>query len=211
MENKKRRALRKKKGSNLFVKYFTSSAVTIAVSLILIGLMMIFFIATQWWTDKVDVLTANAENIVDVCGEIKSLEDIDESLVTTTLRIMSASTQSEYFITDKQGNVILCGDCESGQSDTCENHKDLTVSLDTLTRVKEGGFSDYVTDEDFGAGRFVVAKPVKDSAGQIRCVVFAVEDSITGLVPYVASISVTFFYLTLFALAVVCIGVFFMV
>ena len=193
------------------MRYFTISAVTIAASFILMGLLMIFFIATQWWTDKVDVLTDNADSIIEVCGDMKSLKDIDESLVTSTLKIMSTSTQSEYFITDKQGNVILCGDCESGMSEFCDNHKDLKVSLDTLTRVKEGGFSDYVTDEDFGAGRFVVAKPVKDSAGQIRCVVFAVEDAITGLVPYVASISVSFFYLTLFALAVVFIAIFFIV
>jgi signal transduction histidine kinase len=211
MKKRNRRTRISKKGRNLFMSYFTVSAVTVAVSFILIGLLMIFFIATHWWTDKVDVLTANAKNIVDVCGEIKSLEDLDESLVTSTLRIMSTSTQSEYFITDKHGNVILCGDCDSGKSETCENHKDLTVSLDTLTRVKEGGFSDYVTDEDFGAGRFVVAKPVKDANGQIRCVVFAVEDAITGLVPYVASVSTSFFYLTLFALAVVFVGIFFIV
>ena len=210
MENK-RRIRKKKRGSNLFVRYFTISAVTIATSFIVMGLLMIFFIATQWWTDKVDVLTYNADSIIEVCGDIKSLKDIDESLVTSTLKIMSTSTQSEYFITDKQGNVILCGDCESGMSEFCDNHKDLKVSLDTLTRVKEGGFSDYVTDEDFGAGRFVVAKPVKDSAGQIRCVVFAVEDAITGLVPYVASISVSFFYLSLLALAVVFIAIFFIV
>ena len=210
MENY-RKSRKKKRGSNLFVRYFTISAVTIAASFILMGLLMIFFIATQWWTDKVDVLTDNADSIIEVCGDMKSLKDIDESLVTSTLKIMSTSTQSEYFITDKQGNVILCGDCESGMSEFCDNHKDLKVSLDTLTRVKEGGFSDYVTDEDFGAGRFVVAKPVKDSAGQIRCVVFAVEDAITGLVPYVASISVSFFYLTLFALAVVFIAIFFIV
>lgn len=210
MENY-RKSRKKKRGSYLFVRYFTISAVTIAASFILMGLLMIFFIATQWWTDKVDVLTDNADSIIEVCGDMKSLKDIDESLVTSTLKIMSTSTQSEYFITDKQGNVILCGDCESGMSEFCDNHKDLKVSLDTLTRVKEGGFSDYVTDEDFGAGRFVVAKPVKDSAGQIRCVVFAVEDAITGLVPYVASISVSFFYLTLFALAVVFIAIFFIV
>ena len=211
MEKSNRRVIRKKRGSNLFVRYFTVSAVTVAVSFIIIGLMMTFFVAAQWWTDKVDVLTANADNIVDVCGEIRTMEDLDEGIITGTLQIMSASTQSEYFITDKQGNVILCGDCESGSSDKCENHKDLVVSLETLTRAKEGGFSDYVTNEDFGAGKFVVAKPVKDAKGQIRCVVFAVEDAITGLVPYITSISVTFFYLTLFALAVVSIAIFFIV
>ena len=107
MEKSNRRVIRKKRGSNLFVRYFTVSAVTVAVSFIIIGLMMTFFVAAQWWTDKVDVLTANADNIVDVCGEIRTMEDLDEGIITGTLQIMSASTQSEYFITDKQGNVIL--------------------------------------------------------------------------------------------------------
>ncbi|MBO5936373.1 MAG: HAMP domain-containing histidine kinase [Clostridia bacterium] len=206
-----RRLRKKTRNSNLFIRYFTISAMTVAVSFVFIGLVMTFFIAAQWWTDKVDVLTSNADDIVAVCGEIKTIDDLDESMVTGTLQIMSTATQSEYFITDTQGDVILCGDCESGKSETCDNHKDLIVSLDTLTRAKEGGFSDYVTDEDFGAGRFVAAKPVRDNDGEIRCVVFAVEDAITGLVPYVMSISVPFFYLTLFAFAVVFIAIFFIV
>ena len=211
MKKTARRLIKKTRSSNLFIRYFTISALTVAVSFIFVGLLMTFFIAAQWWTDKVDVLTDNADNIVQVCGEVETIDDLNESMVTGTLQIMSAATNSEYFITDTQGNVVLCGDCESGKSDNCNNHKDLIVSLDTLTRAKDGGFSDYVTDEDFGAGRFVVAKPVKDSEGGICCVVFAAEDAITGLVPYVTSISVTFFYLTLFALAVVFVAIFFIV
>ena len=211
MKKTNRKLKKRKRGSELFLRYFTISAVTVAVSFIFIGLVMTCFIAAQWWTDKVDVLTSNTDHIVEVCGDIDSTEEIDRELVTGTLQIMSVATQSEYFIADSNGNVILCGDCESGMSDSCENHKDLVVSLDTLTRAKDGGFSDYVTDEDFGAGRFVAAKPVEDPQGKIICVVFAAEDAITGLVPYVTSISVTFFYLTLFALAVITVGIFFIV
>ncbi len=204
------KAKRKKKGSNLFIRYFTISSVTVAVSFIFIGLLMTSFVAAQWWTDKVDMLTDNSDNIARICSEINGTENVDEKIVGT-LQIMSEATQSEYFITDSHGSVILCGDCESGESEKCANHKNMVVSLDTITRAKEGGFSDYVTDEDFGAGRFVAAKPVTDADGNILCVVFAVEDAITGLVPYVTSISVTFFYLTLFALGVVFIAIFFIV
>ena len=210
MKKTNTKAKRKKRGSNLFVRYFVISATIVAVSFIFMGLLMTFFVAAQWWTDKVDMLTENSDNIVRICSELNETENVDEKVVGM-LQIMSEATQSEYFITNKNGGVILCGDCESGMSENCQNHKDLTVSLDTLTRAKDGGFSDYVTDEDFGAGRFVVAKPVKDSGGQIRCVVFAAEDAITGLVPYITSISVTFFYLTLFALAIVFIAIFFVV
>lgn len=210
MKKQNRKPGKKKRGSNLFVRYFTISALTVAVSFIFIALVMVFFIAAQWWTDKVDVLTRNAQDIADVYKHLNEEgKPLDDELITGTLKIMSAATQSEYFITDIHGDAFFCGDCESGKSSSCENHKDLIIAEETLERAVSGGFSDYLTDEDFGIGRFVVAIPVKNESGETECIVFAVEDAITGLVPYVASISLAFSCSMIFALAIVFVAIFF--
>lgn len=206
----KRKSKRKKKGSNLFLRYFTLSATTVFIGFLFTSMIMVFVIAAQWWTDKVDVLSRNADDIVSMYyyfGE----EEFDEPLVINTLKIMSRATQSEYFVTDENGDVFYCGDCESGYSESCKNHKDITVDDETLQRAAKGGFSDYMTDDTFGIGRFVVAKPVVDENGEAACIVFAVEDAITGLVPYVSSVSAAFVYAMLFALLLCFIAIFFIV
>lgn len=210
MEKIKRKG-RKKKVSNLFVRYFTISSFSVFVSFLLIALIMIFFIAAQWWTEKVDVLSKNARDIVSVYSDLDMENDQDKDMITSTLQIMSTATQSEYFITDTRGEVLFCGDCESGNAENCDNHKDLVVGENTLFRANEGGFSDYITDEDFGMGKFVVSAPVKNTDGETVCVVFAVEDAITGLVPYVASISTAFLYSMLVVLVILFVAIFFIV
>lgn len=211
MSEKKHKGKRKKRGSNLFIRYFSVSALTVFTGFLAIALVMIFFFGIQWWTDKVDVLSRNADDIVSIYTSMESGEGFDEPMVINTLRIMSKATQSEYFITDTKGDAFYCGDCESGYSSKCSNHKDKLVSDIMLDRAAKGGFSDYITDETFGISRFVVAKPIRNNQGEMKYIVFAVEDAITGLVPYVTSISIAFLYATLLALAICFIAIFFIV
>ena len=100
VEKARRRVKKKKKGTNLFVKYFSISATTVFLSFLCIASIMVFFIAGQWWTDKVDALSRNADDIVEICTDLKVNDKHDEELITTTLQIMSKSTVSDYFITD---------------------------------------------------------------------------------------------------------------
>lgn len=208
IKKKKVKNKRKKKGRNLFLSYFSISALTVFTGFLFITMTMVFFIAAQWWTDKVDVLSRNADDIVSMYYYLGE-ENFDEPLVINTLKIMSRATQSEYFVTDMNGDAFYCGDCESGYSENCRAHKDLVVSDNILERTIRGGFSDYITDDTFGIGRFVVAKPVRDADGEAKCIVFAVEDAITGLVPYVAGIAKAFSLATLFALLLCFIAIFF--
>lgn len=211
MADKKRKGKRKRKGSNIFLRYFSVSALTVFSGFLVISLVMIFFIGIQWWTDKVDILSRNADDIVSIFTYLDAEDEFDEPMVVSTLKIMSRATQSEYFITDPKGDPLYCGDCESGYSAKCKNHKDIVVSDAILERGIKGGFSDYLTDETLGMGRFVVAKPIRNPKGQVEYVVFAVEDAITGLVPYVTSIAVSLSYSVLFALVICFIAIFFIV
>ncbi len=204
---------RRKKGS-LFRKYFIRAGITITFGFTVLGFVMMLFIGSQWWDDKAVNLKANANNITDTYLSIIGSDEntipnmTDEELLQTTLRTMNSSTRSQYFITDTDGRVIFCGDCEGINSTYCDVHRHYTVNIEYMKRALNNGFSDYVGDDDFEFGSFVVSVPIK-ADGKTVAVAFAVEDVITGLVPYIIRILESYFYSLLIALIGVFFGLFF--
>lgn len=179
----KKRLKRRKR--TLFRRYFKASAGTVLGAFLFFGMMMMIFVAGQWWTEKVNTLTENARNIsTSYAAYLSADSEESRSFLKTTLNIMCQATVSDYFISDLDGNIILCAD---EKSSVCEKHSELKVSQSHMERAVSGGFSDYATMDEFGEGRFLVAVPVKNN-GEAVAVVFAVEDAITGLLPYVSSI-----------------------
>ena len=196
---------RKRRKSTLFRRYFKASAVTVLGAFLFFGMTMMIFVAGQWWTDKVDTLTENARNI-SLSAEELLISDTEKnhSYLKSTLDIMCQATVSDYFISDIDGNIILCADKKNA---VCERHGKIKVSQSHMQRAAAGGFSDYATMDEFGEGRFLVAVPVKNE-GRTVGVVFAVEDAITGLLPYVSTILTAMFAIMFVALILVFFSIF---
>lgn len=196
----------KKRKSTLLRRYFKSMSLTISLALVFFGFTMMIFIAGQWWTDKVDALTENARSLATIYSNAAdNNRDADDSLLKSTLSIMNAATNSDYFISDLDGNVIMCANENSG---VCEKHKKLKISASHMSRAIDGGFSDYATMDEFGEGRFLVAVPIKTN-DEVLGVVFAVEDAITGLLPYISSIMTTIMAIMFLALLVTFLAIYF--
>lgn len=186
----------------MFRKYFIVGGTIIVVGFVIIAFAIMIFVANQWWTDKVENLLKNAQNISVIYAEELESESYGREsmeLITKTLTIMSDSTVSEYFISDTSGKVIYCGDCGENSSLSCPQHADFVVNPGHIERALSGGFSDYMTDDDFGIGKFVVAVPIKHH-NETVAIAFAIEDAVTGLLPYVASIAQFMTYAVLFVL-----------
>lgn len=196
----------KKRKSTILRRYFKFTSLTIAFALIFFGFTIMIFIAGQWWTEKVDVLTENARNIASMYNELyDGNRPLGESRLKTTLTITNNATKSDYFISDLDGNVILCA---NEDADVCEKHQSLKISQSHMKRAVDSGFSDYSTIDEFGEGRFLVAVPIKEN-GKAVAVVFAVEDAITGLLPYISNIMSVIFVLMALALIVTFLALFF--
>ena len=192
--------MKKRKKGTLFRRYFKATSSTVLGAFLFFGITMLIFVSGQWWTDKVDTLTANARDIsVSYAQLFNDRKENSTDFLKTTLYIMGQATVSDYFISDLDGNVVLCPD---GDNEVCESHKSLKVSKAHMERAVSGGFSDYATMDEFGEGRFLVAVPVKSDSGVVA-VVYAVEDAITGLLPYVSSIITAMIAIMLFALVLV--------
>lgn len=192
--------MKKRRKITLFRRYFSTTAATVFGAFMFFGVTMMIFVSGQWWTDKVDTLTENARDIsVSYAEVLGSGKKQSTDFLKTTLYIMGQATVSDYFISDLDGNVVLCPD---GDNKVCESHKSLKVSAAHMERAVSGGFSDYATMDEFGEGRFLVAVPVKTGNDTVA-VVYAVEDAITGLLPYVSSIITVMVAIMLIALVLV--------
>ena len=201
----------RRKRNNLFRKYFIFGGTIIVVGFVIIALAIMVFVANQWWTDKVDELLRNSHNISYLYTEQlgKGGKVKNKKIIITALNMMSDSSISEYFVSDENGKVLYCGDCEDGNPANCDIHKNLVVNKSHIERALNGGFSDYMNDEDFGIGKFVVAVPIKNGHETIA-IAFAVEDAVTGLVPYVASISQFMAYAVCFVLLFMLIVIYYL-
>lgn len=207
MKNK----VRKKRKGSLFRKYFGVSAAVVLVGFVIIGFTMLLFNAAQWWQDKTEALSRNATNISVNYYELNTsdyTEDERDAVLESMLEITHRATLSEYYITDPTGRVLYCSDSENGRADTCSEHKDMKISAEHVRRAVSGGFTDYTTEDEFGMGKFVVGMPVGKGDAPLGAV-FAVEDAVTGFLPYVSGIAEALVYVILFALAVVSVMIFF--
>ena len=80
--------------------------------MVVLGLIMIVFVSSQQWNDKTETLVSNAKTIIDDAkayhfSDSESIEHTRE-ILSNALNIMSIATKSDYFITDIDGNVLVC-------------------------------------------------------------------------------------------------------
>ncbi len=204
---------RRKLYNAVFRRYFGFTSIIVAVSLIILGILMIVFTASQWWNEKTEALSNNAKMIVESAQTLYADDGIENEAnfddFIETLRLVSAATDSDFFLTDQNGKVIACKDCGRIKKESdCAYHGSLQITDKYLEKALSNGFMDYVGDDVFGMGKFVIAAPV-DPGDPSQGVVFGVEGAITGLLPYVLSILQTFFFSLIAALVLSFIIIYF--
>ncbi len=205
----KKRKTKKKpiyKRSTIFRRYFAFAASIVLGCMVVLGLVMIIFVSSQWWNDKTDTLVGNARNIISVAKEYH-LADSSEAehtkkLLSNTLNTMSSATKSDYFITDENGNILVC---ENSINGFCAEHDKMKLDDSYMSRALKNGFTDFISDDTFGRGKFVVAVPIIDDNSREENsigAVFAVENAIEGLLPYILGILNVFFFTAIILLGI---------
>lgn len=101
----------------------------------------------------------------------------------------SSSTGADYFVTDIDGNIILCSHFFNNDGKVCEKHKQIKVRDELVESVKENPITQLsgIEDED-KSDTFIVGVPISND-GKIIAEVFGTIDAVGGLLPYVASLS----------------------
>lgn len=194
------------KTSSVFRRYFGFTAAIVLGCMVALGLIMIIFVSSQQWTEKTDTLVNNAKNIITIAKEYHFSEnearEHTEEILSNALNTMALATKSDYFIADPQGKILLCENTAIG---SCAVHEKMTVPKKYMDSALDKGFSNYVSDATFGRGMFVVSVPITvstASGSKTLGAVFAVENAIESLLPYILGILNVFFFTTIVLLGV---------
>lgn len=143
-----------------------------------------------------EMLDSNCQSIAQdylravYTSEVESSDRAVNAIVLgNDMAAFSSSTGADYFVTDIDGNIILCSHFFNNDGKVCEKHKQMKVREELVVTVKENPITQLsgIEDED-KSDTFIVGVPISHD-GKIIAEVFGTIDAVGGLLPYVASLS----------------------
>ena len=204
---------RREKNQSLFKKYYSSMAALVTGVLVFMGFFITIVVSVQWWNDRVDDMKINAKELASTVttNVFKEDGDIERLELSDSLSTINNATNSDYFIIDTTGKVVVCQHSEENFSGDvgCEEHSEMVIDEEHLSRALKDGFSEYMPYSEMGFGLFILAVPIKQNDTSIGAV-YAVKDAVSGLIPYVLSILETVFIVTIFALVLCFVVIYFL-
>lgn len=180
--------------------YYLLTAVIITVSFMIFSVLMMVLVTSHWWNEKMDMLLENSEAISQSYVSALSSSDDDKRFNTLILgnniKTISDATESDYYVCGVDGKIIICPEFLSNGGKVCDEHSSIEVEPDLVSRAKTETFTSFTALDPHFGNSFIVAMPISYN-GILIGEVFAVEDAVEGLLPYVASICRITFWSTL--------------
>lgn len=101
----------------LFSKYLQISLAIVLVSFLILGVMLVFFVARYSENDKRELLTENAHSVADLISDTSTLVDNNLrlgqfDLLQTVMATISRSINASIFISNNLGDTQLCSEGE---------------------------------------------------------------------------------------------------
>ena len=103
--------------NSLFVKYLSISLLVVFISFLILGIMLVFFVAQYSKTEKQNLLTENAVSIANMISNSSTsvnggvyLGETETLWVRSTISIIANSIDADIFVTDSNGNTKLFAD-----------------------------------------------------------------------------------------------------
>ena len=99
----------------LFSKYLQISLAIVLVSFLILGVMLVFFVARYSENDKRELLTENAHSVADLISDSSTLVNNNlilgqSNLLQTVMATISKSINASIFITNNAGVTQLCSE-----------------------------------------------------------------------------------------------------
>ena len=193
---------------SLFAQYLTVSLIIVLVSFIILGTMLVFFVARYSDTEKKDLLIENARHVSELVSEQTvivnnnvHIGDTETSWLSGVMQTISASIHADVFITDTTGNTLLCS--ESGRC----RHRKYTVPEKVCKQASQQEI--FVKSTTLGSmyaePQFVAGVPILTDVGsrqEITGIVFTATDMGTFSV-FKGEITKIFFYASVATFAIV--------
>ena len=206
----------KKARGNIYVTYFILFASIFLVTFVTLGTSLIFLVDSYSVNEKTDLLSENTMELADyvsrnlIANDMNSKYTDEKASICNSLNVVSRCIDSDVFVCDTSGNIIMCKDqigSVQRKSLVCEDHG--TVMDDRLIQnAYESESGTAVTTATFdGRKCFVVSTVIRslpatkdDAEGEIIGSVFAIAEN--GTAQIVTSIIKMFT-----VVALICMGV----
>ncbi len=193
--------VKKRKRSNIFAKYFLLFVSIFLAGFLALGTTLILLVNAYSIDEKTELLKENSASVAKSISQMLIVNDMnssyssDKQIICESLETISNCIDSDVFVCDVEGNVILCKEqvgTASYHSDTmvCDEHKDFRVddvlmqnvfeNSTAVTRTDINGVSCYVVGTAIVAPDYVVSE--SDTSGIIGLVFATVKEGTTELV-----------------------------
>lgn len=212
--NNKEQTQHIRRGS-LFRKHFIMFSISILASLIILGSIMMLFVSNFWTEECLNSLMSDSKSVAELTRDIFATGRMDDQnslaaqnsiiLICSSLANLSSTSNSDVFICDISGSIILCKDMLSSdmnivQDNNCETHSSITIPSDIIyMSIFEGymGISDL--NGSYPDDYFIATHPiiVQDT---LKGFVVSSQPVSVGFRPYIVSFFKMFLFSALFAL-----------
>ncbi|MBQ8575010.1 MAG: HAMP domain-containing histidine kinase [Clostridia bacterium] len=206
-----------KKGTKLFRKYLTVITSVILMSVVLLCTVYLFLATRHWNSEQIDTLQHNSTIIAQNAQELlvrfnkpNSDENTDISplsMICNTMRIMSEAIDADIFITDMNGDVVVCkemiDDKFSFAGDyRCMLHDRYHIDPEIIEQAQQGNYTDVSKlGGTFINNQLTAASPIKVNGNSVA-IVFATEPITMSWYSYAKRILEVFLTAALLALIV---------
>ena len=185
-----------KRRTKFFVKFYLGATLLIMFAFLVFSLMTIVLVTNQWWDEKIDMLDMNCHSIAEDYTKVLQTTDsegrdraLNVLVLGNDMEAFSKATEADYFITDLNGNIIVCRHFFDNNGKKCEEHSKIKLKSELVEGTKQGGVTELTgLEEGVDGTDFVVGVPVS-YGGKVVAEVFGTIDAVGGLLPYVASLS----------------------
>lgn len=201
------------KRSSTFRKYFLSIFSSVFLVLVVLGLSLLIFVANYWKDTNVELLTENVKKLSVTSSGFFELDEENEYINNPTvmlaysLSLVSNSIDSDLYICDIDGNVILCKDIinsvEPGQSKAyCEKHSGMKVPSNIIKQAIKGNYQVAgeipELNQDFA---IVAGEPIVVNGRPIG-IIIGLQSGLGSMYPFVTSIFKMFLFSALLSFLV---------
>jgi len=165
----------------LFKKYLGVSLLVVMLSFLILGLMLWVFILKYWEEEKRSLLSKNAHNITDLIEKNSTFIDntlyiLNGEIMKSVLATFSRNIESDIFIVNSEGEVILCPEVSSQKFLKARIPHDILEETKKDIYFGASNFGGIYENKHYGVGVSIVIKT--DEKEVIRTgAVFIVSDA----------------------------------
>ncbi len=187
---------------SIFARYFSIFSSLVLICIFIMGIV-IFVASSQYFkNEKYDLLLSSVNSVCEVTDDGVNLDDTkdkESENVLNDIKIIAHTTDSQIFITDANGNVIMCTESQPCIHSGTVVNETILNSIDETNIYRAMGSMENI----YKSHNFAVGKAMFDKNGNLTGYVFAVTPVGRTMSAFLFKIAQMFLIASLIVLCIV--------